>query len=71
MNQIKKVILAVLILVVFIVIGYGGWHLERWINWNLGYEDDVRKEIDTELQQLRNEIEELKTRVVEIENKEK
>jgi hypothetical protein len=26
-------------------VGYGAFQARRWINWNLGYQDDVQKEI--------------------------
>ena len=41
----QKILLGVLILIVLIPITYGGWHLKRWINWNLGYSGDVKEAV--------------------------
>lgn len=65
-----SIIHPILVLIAVVIIGiasYGGWKLERWIHWRFGYEADVKKEIDSELEQVKEELQELKARVVELE----
>lgn len=39
----KRPIVFVAIVIAFIVlVSYGGWHLTRWVNWELAYGNDVQ-----------------------------
>ncbi|KKN46792.1 hypothetical protein LCGC14_0669200 [marine sediment metagenome] len=39
----KHPIISIIMLIVFVILlGYGGWHLKRWVNWELAYGDDVK-----------------------------
>ncbi len=31
-----------IIFAIICLMGYGGWHLKRWANWELAYGDDVK-----------------------------
>lgn len=39
----KRPIVFIALMIAFIVlVAYGGWHLKRWVNWELAYGDDVK-----------------------------
>ena len=46
-------------------LGYLGWQGERWINWKFGYSKDVSSEVEP----LKKEIQELRERIEELERK--
>ena len=41
----KNVLLIISLIVFAAMVGYGAWHLERWVNWSLGYSNDVEEQI--------------------------
>jgi hypothetical protein len=41
------------------IVGYGGWHLERWINWRFHHGPAVEKRLESiefRLRELENKI---------------
>ena len=70
MKQILTVIIvAVLIIAVSAGVVYGGWRLERWWHYKFGYESSVKADIETTIQPLKQEIENLKKRMDALEAK--
>jgi len=42
-NVVKRpIVFYTTVLIISVLLAYGGWHLERWINWDLAYGDDVQ-----------------------------
>ena len=38
----NPIVYIVMIIVIFVLVSYGAWHLKRWFNWELGYSNDVK-----------------------------
>ncbi len=59
-----KTIIQVLVSIIAVALMiWGGWRIERWINYKMGYQYDVKEEIEP----LRMDIKDLRERVERLE----
>jgi hypothetical protein len=55
--------IVILIISIFASLGYGGWILQKKINYKFGYQSEVRKEVEKAVVPLIKRIEELEKKV--------
>lgn len=58
-----KTLPLICILVTAIILGFGCWHLERWVNWKLGYLNEVEALLAQERIVRQKEIDDLRTSI--------
>lgn len=64
MKVLKTTAYAVGLITLLVAVWYGAWNLERWFNWSLGYESDVKEY----LVPLEKRIDSLEQRIRVMEN---
>lgn len=55
-----KTTMTICILVAAIILGFGCWHLERWVNWKFGYSNEAEALLAQERIARQKEINDLR-----------